>query len=106
MNTKSGTLAGSQESNGAWRIALGYSVIMLVVVGLIFAVLSYGISLQSAGVETQAANAPAAVHKTNILYHVLLALVSILLLGRWLGKLFVYFGQPRVIGEMVAGIAL
>jgi len=27
-------------------------------------------------------------------------------LGRWLGKLFVYFGQPRVIGEMVAGIML
>ena len=36
----------------------------------------------------------------------LLALVSILLLGRWMGKLFAYFGQPRVIGEMVAGIML
>jgi Kef-type K+ transport system membrane component KefB len=41
-----------------------------------------------------------------VLYHVLVALVSILLLGRWLGKLFVHFGQPRVIGEIVAGIAL
>jgi Kef-type K+ transport system membrane component KefB len=35
-----------------------------------------------------------------------LALVLILLLGRWLGKLFIHFGQPRVIGEMVAGIML
>ena len=47
-----------------------------------------------------------ATHKLSPLYHVLLALVSILLLGRWLGKLFVHFGQPRVIGEMVAGIML
>src|SRR3972149_6730836 len=31
---------------------------------------------------------------------------AILLLGRWLGKAFVHFGQPRVIGEMVAGIML
>ena len=36
----------------------------------------------------------------------LLALVSILLLGRWIGKLFAHFGQPRVIGEMIAGIML
>ena len=42
----------------------------------------------------------------RVLYHVLVALVAILLLGRWLGKLFVHFGQPRVIGEMVAGIML
>ena len=36
----------------------------------------------------------------------LLCLVPILLLGRWMGKLCLYFGQPRVIGEMVAGIML
>jgi Kef-type K+ transport system membrane component KefB len=47
-----------------------------------------------------------AVHQLDPLYHVLLSLVLILLLGRWLGKLCIYFGQPRVIGEMVAGIML
>ena len=46
------------------------------------------------------------IEKSLVLYHVLVALVAILLLGRWLGKLFVHFGQPRVIGEMVAGIML
>ena len=44
--------------------------------------------------------------RPDVLRHVLGALVAILLLGRWLGKLFVYFGQPRVIGEIVAGIML
>ncbi|MBA3484202.1 MAG: cation:proton antiporter [Pirellulales bacterium] len=38
--------------------------------------------------------------------HVLLALLAIILLGRWLGQIFRHFGQPRVIGEMVAGIVL
>jgi Kef-type K+ transport system membrane component KefB len=37
---------------------------------------------------------------------VLLCLALILLLGRWMGKLCIYFGQPRVIGEMLAGIML
>src|SRR4029078_12727578 len=80
----------------------------IVFIGLIWAVLVYGQSLTpvvaTASSET-AANAYAA-HKLSPLYHVLLALVSILLLGRWMGKLFAYFGQPRVIGEMVAGIML
>jgi Kef-type K+ transport system membrane component KefB len=50
-----------------------------------------------------AAKAGAAAHP---LMHVLLALLAITILGRLLGKVFRKFGQPRVIGEMVAGIAL
>jgi Kef-type K+ transport system membrane component KefB len=38
--------------------------------------------------------------------HVLLALLAIIVAGRLLGQVFRKFGQPRVIGEMVAGIAL
>ena len=59
-----------------------------------------------AAIATTATKIAAAAHRLSPLYHVLLALVSILLLGRWMGKLFVHFGQPRVIGEMVAGIML
>ena len=58
------------------------------------------------GTTAEATAKAGAAHALSPLYHVLLALVSILLLGRWMGKLFVYFGQPRVIGEMVAGIML
>jgi Kef-type K+ transport system membrane component KefB len=42
----------------------------------------------------------------DVLKHVLLALAAVILTGRLLGKLFVYFGQPPVIGEVVAGILL
>ncbi len=42
----------------------------------------------------------------DVLYHILFALTAITVLGRLLGKLCQHFGQPRVIGEIVAGIAL
>lgn len=106
MATNSPTRATPRPTSAAWRILFAYALVVVVVIGLILLVLYYGNQLTSADAETQTNAAPAAVHKPSILYHVLLALVSILLLGRWLGKLFVYFGQPRVIGEMIAGIML
>ncbi len=89
-----------------WRVAVGYVVITVVFVGLILAVLAYGHSLAPAAGDAETASKLGAPHQLSVLYHVLLALVAILLLGRWMGKLFVHFGQPRVIGEMVAGIML
>ena len=89
------------------RIVIGYALMLAVAGGLLWAVLSYGSRHLSPSTEairtTATARAP---HQLDALYHVLLALVLILLLGRWLGKLFIHFGQPRVIGEMVAGIML
>ena len=42
----------------------------------------------------------------DVLFHVLLALVAIIITGRGLGLLFVRLGQPPVIGEVIAGILL
>jgi Kef-type K+ transport system membrane component KefB len=42
----------------------------------------------------------------HTIYHVLLALMIILVAGRVFGKLLGLVGQPQVIGEVVAGIAL
>jgi Kef-type K+ transport system membrane component KefB len=91
-----------------WRIVLGYGLVVIVSIGLILAVLHFGQQLAPAEATTAPAGKStiSTAHGPSILYHVLLALVSILLLGRWLGKLFVHFGQPRVIGEIVAGIML
>lgn len=89
-----------------WRFALSYAVITVVIVGLILAVLRYGHTLTPPAAETPHKVTKVGVHELSTLYHVLLALVSILLLGRWVGKVFVYFGQPRVIGEILAGIML
>jgi len=106
MSSGIGSMTSSHQAS-TWRTIVGYVVVLLVSVGLIWAVLSYGQSLAPAAAAPAAvAEAGAAKHGLTPLYHVLLALVCILLLGRWMGKLFVYFGQPRVIGEMVAGIML
>lgn len=42
----------------------------------------------------------------NVLFRVLLTLAAVILLGATFGKLCSYFGQPPVIGEIMAGLAL
>jgi Kef-type K+ transport system membrane component KefB len=106
MNASS--LATGPHTSATWRIVLGYAVMLAMAVALLWLILSYG-GKHLSPPSTEAgkpATAMGTVPKIDVLYHVLLALVSILLLGRWLGKLFVHFEQPRVIGEMVAGIML
>jgi Kef-type K+ transport system membrane component KefB len=107
MRTNATSMTSNSHDWSPWQLVMGYLIVAIVFVGLIWAVLAYGQSLSPA-IATTATEAfkPEAAHKLSPLYHVLLALVSILLLGRWMGKLFAYFGQPRVIGEMVAGIML
>ncbi len=75
-------------------------------VALFFLVRSYGNTLVPATAGVAKSATPSVAAKPDILLHVLTALLAIILLGRWLGKLFVHFGQPRVIGEMIAGIML
>ena len=43
---------------------------------------------------------------SNILFHVVLALAAVILIGRALGLLLAHFRQPPVIGEVLAGIML
>jgi Kef-type K+ transport system membrane component KefB len=44
--------------------------------------------------------------KSEVLAHVLIALAAVLIVGRVLGLLFRYVGQPPVIGEVIAGLML
>ena len=106
MSTNATNIPSDPPGWSPWRAVAGYAVMAVVFIGLILAVLAYGHNLAPAAAGAEAASKLVAPHKLSVLYHVLLALVSILLLGRWMGKLFVHFGQPRVIGEMVAGIML
>src|ERR1700693_4312700 len=50
-------------------------------------------------------SAPAAAGR-DILFHVLLALATVIVVGRVIGAFFRVIGQPPVIGEVVAGIVL
>src|SRR5678815_2213920 len=49
---------------------------------------------------------PATVQSADLLWHLLLALAAVVITGRLLGRVFRLIGQPPVIGEVVAGIAL
>jgi Kef-type K+ transport system membrane component KefB len=108
MSSNARSMTTDSHDWSLWRVVVGYGIVAIVFIGLIWAVLVYGQSLTPvvAIASSETAAKVDAAHKLSPLYHVLLALVSILLLGRWMGKLFAYFGQPRVIGEMVAGIML
>ncbi|MEX2171317.1 MAG: cation:proton antiporter [Pirellulales bacterium] len=93
----------SRQPNSFWSAA-GYVVMIAGAIVLFLAIRQYGESLAaerpSANVAVQA---PAEMHA---LLHVLLALTAVIVLGRMLGWLFAWVGQPPVIGEVFAGIML
>lgn len=87
--------------------ALAYAGTLLLAVGLFFLIRSYGETLSAPAPEPGTrAGVGEATGRGNPLFHVLLALAVVIALGRVLGRLFTYVGQPPVIGEVVAGIAL
>jgi Kef-type K+ transport system membrane component KefB len=88
------------------RLILGYVVMVATAVGLFTLVRMYGETLFASRPQPAAVAAPHPVPGTDAFLHVLLALAAIVILSRGLGKVFATFGQPRVIGEVVAGIAL
>lgn len=93
----------SRQPNGFWSAA-GYVVMIAGAIVLFLAIRQYGESL-AAGRPANDAVGGAVVH-SDALLHVLLALTAVIVLGRLLGWLFAWIGQPPVIGEVVAGIML
>lgn len=97
------------EARGRFLPVLGYALMIAATAG-IFAVVRWygktlivppapdGVSAAGASISPVAASHP--------LLHLLLALVAVIVLGRLLARLFSYIGQPPVIGEVLAGIAL
>jgi Kef-type K+ transport system membrane component KefB len=88
-----------------WRLTAAYTAMIVAAIALFLLVRHFGEQLVPAAGSVKPTGAATAAHG-DVLYHVLVALLAIILLGRWLGKAFEYVGQPRVIGEMVAGIVL
>jgi Kef-type K+ transport system membrane component KefB len=85
------------------RMFVGYGAMILAAIGLFFLVRLYGETLV-APTPPPAGVAPSAA--SHALFHLLLALSSVIILGRILAKLFGYLRQPPVIGEVLAGICL
>lgn len=81
-----------------------YVLLLVVSLGLFLVIRSIGESL----VPDVALSAPPKMSATasHILPQVLLTLVTVIVTARILGTAFQWLGQPRVIGEVVAGIVL
>jgi Kef-type K+ transport system membrane component KefB len=100
------------------RSVLFYSAMLLVFGAGIYAILGYGSRMEVVAQPAESAVAvqpasPAAGKVEGLLGHLqqplsllLLQVIIILAAARGLGALFAKIGQPRVIGEMVAGILL
>jgi Kef-type K+ transport system membrane component KefB len=84
----------------------GYAAMLIAAAAIFFVIRAVGENGSDTVVgpapKTPSVPAPHA----NVLLHVLLALATIIVVGRLLGTLFSRLGQPPVIGEVVAGILL
>jgi len=93
---------------GRSKLAAGgtYAAIWLAAAALFFVIRGFGERLQLAGGTP--AGAPVGVIESgpNALLHILLVLATVVALGRLLARVCRLFGQPAVIGEVIAGILL
>ncbi|MGC4004152.1 MAG: cation:proton antiporter [Pirellulales bacterium] len=121
MSSSSGPTADAPRRSAA-RGAFVYLAMLVVSIGLFFGIRHVGEEAAAARANDQAATASQAVgsagtsetaiakppkpKKLDIVLHVLVALVAVIVVGNLLGRLCQLIGQPRVIGEILAGIAL
>ncbi|MBX3464162.1 MAG: cation:proton antiporter [Planctomycetes bacterium] len=88
------------------RILVGYTLMLVVASGGYLLIREQGQGLVPSG-DAAPLTAPVGTSASNSLAHVLLALAAITLAARGCGALFQrWLGQPPVIGEIVAGLAL
>src|SRR5581483_1950705 len=86
-------------------LAVGYVFMLLATVASFFLIRAWGETL-TAPPATDAGVRRSLSPQSDILFHLLLALAAVIILGRMIAKLFSYVGQPPVIGEVIAGILL
>ncbi|BBO30708.1 cation:proton antiporter [Lacipirellula parvula] len=104
MNSNATAFDSSPSHGSTWKLVLGYALMIGGTFGLFLIVRHFGEAM--APPETAAVTGKAVGAKPHAIMHVLIALAAIIVAGNALGWLFRYFGQPQVIGEMVAGIML
>jgi len=89
------------------RMALAYAALVGASILLFFLIQHVGQGLVAPMPDPDTATGRAAAHaQPNVLAQILLGLVVVLIASRAVGALFRRFGQPPVIGEVLAGILL
>ncbi len=88
------------------KTAIGYGLMLLAALAVLWLVRSYGETLVAPPLSTTQIVAAPSGATADALSHVLGALAAVIVTGLILAKVFTYLGQPPVIGEVVAGIIL
>jgi len=102
----SGTEIAMPATPRGRNVLAGYGLLLLAAAGIFLGVQLLG---RNVAAPTAAEAGQAAAPRTaapHILPHVLAAMVTVIVCSRLVGTLFLKLGQPRVIGEVVAGILL
>ena len=86
------------------RHGVVYALLLLLGVGGFVAIRAVGVGFESGATPAQTAAVVGA--RGDVLFHLLLALVTIMITARALGAVFRYLRQPAVIGEVIAGVVL
>lgn len=86
------------------RVTALYALIVTASLALFFLIRHIGENQSSATLVPE--TLPAPLQTSHTLLHVLLALAVVLIACRLVGGLFAWWGQPPVIGEVIAGILL
>lgn len=98
----------TSPSPARWRPVAIYALMMCGTVAAFLVVRWFGEGMAVAPLPEAAAEGSAipVQHRSDVLLHVLLALIVVIVSGQLLGRLFAILQQPPVIGEVVAGIML
>ena len=100
-------VSASEKLPNAGQLAVVYALLLVAAVLIFFVIRYFGENLPAQPLVTTApVTAPRSVPQSHLLSQVLIALVTIISAARIFGFLCQRVGQPRVIGEVIAGIAL
>lgn len=90
-----------------WIGLAGYVALLVAGVGVFFLIHTFGngLSVPSSPAEARPAGIPPTA-QVDLVLHVIATLAAVVFLGFVLGRVLRYFGQPPVIGELIAGIML
>ena len=91
------------------KALVGYVAMLLGAIALFLVVRSAGEALTAPAptlLAPESAATAGGTASTDVVFHVLLALAAVVLVGRLLGAVLRAFGQPPVIGEVLGGILL
>jgi Kef-type K+ transport system membrane component KefB len=107
IRNEAGRQSAEPHAEIRWAALAGYLALLAGGVGLFFLIRAFGedLSAPATPVNTLTVGRPVP-GQLDLELHVVATLAAVVFLGFVLGRAFRYLGQPPVIGEIIAGIAL